>query len=165
MAVQITKPTPTTVMGRFTSLAGQDIFQIFGPQGNLVCSLNSSGLFNPTFVPIVQNSLLAIKTNLPQSVSNQVIATSLFNIALFMESYGTGAPGTTCVATISWTNAQGVAKTVTLTLPGNSDNIQQENYAFLAQAGSIITVSTTFSGAAFNYDIAAAIAILPTAAS
>jgi hypothetical protein len=163
MAVQITKPTPYTVMGKFSSFSGQDIFQIVGSDGSIICSLNSKGLFNPTFIPIVQNSLLAINTNAPQSVSNQVIATSLFNIALFMESYGNGQSGTTCTAIISWTNAQGNTKTVSLVLVGNTDNIQQENYAFLAKAGSTITVSTSFSGAPFNYDIAAAIAILPTA--
>ncbi len=112
---------------------------------------------------VVQNSLLAVNTNTAEIVSDTAVATSLYNIALFMESYGTGGGGTTVVATIFWTNAQGNLKTVALTLALDSDQIQQENYVMLAKAGTSISVSTAFSGAAAHYDIAAAISILPTA--
>src|SRR5208282_6511104 len=47
-------------------------------------------------IPTVQNSLLAIDTNVPQSVSNTNIATTVYQIAVYLESRGDGAPGTTC---------------------------------------------------------------------
>jgi hypothetical protein len=161
--IQITPPTKDTVIGKFISLSEQDIFQIVGPGGKILASLNSKGLFNPTFVPIVQNSLLVVNTSSPQSVSNIAVANSLYNIAVNMESRGNGAQGSTVVTTIAWVPVQGGVKNVTLVLSGEGDQIQQENYVLLAAAGTNITVSTGFSSTPFNYDIAVAIAILPTA--
>jgi hypothetical protein len=114
-------------------------------------------------VPAVQKSLFAQDVNTPQSISNPVLVNTLFNVAIYMESYGDGGSGTTCVATITWTNVQGVVQTLTLTLLGPSDNTQQENLVVLAKAGSNLVVSTAFSGAAFHYDIGCNVLILPTA--
>jgi hypothetical protein len=155
-------PTTKTVIGTFDNPSNLDIFQILGLGGSITCGMDYTGLIYPTAVPVIQKSLLAVNTNAPQSVTNLVTVTSLYNIAIYMESSGDGGVGTTCVATIAYTNVQGSAKTVTLTLGGNTDNIQQENYVLLAGIGTSISVSTAFSGAAFHYDLALAIAILPT---
>ena len=121
------------------------------PQGSLV----------PAGILAVQSSLLAIDTNLPQEVVNNNILTSLYNIAINMESRGDGIPGSTIIANISWTPVQGGTKQVTLVLDGDEDNIQQENYVMLALAGTTITVSTAFSGTSFHYDFACSVILLP----
>ena len=113
-------------------------------------------------IPVVQNSLLAIDTNTPQSVTNTNIATTVYQVAVYLESRGDGGSGTTCVATVSWSSPAGTPRTITLTLNGDTDNIQEENFAILALAGSNILVATAFSGAAFHYDISVAIVLLPT---
>jgi hypothetical protein len=154
-------PTKKTVIGSFENFDQSDIFQVLGPGGSISAGMDASGLVYPARVPVVQNALLSINTNKVGSVSNFVPDTAMYNIALFMESYGDGG-SSTCVATIEWTNAQGNVKTVDLILHGSSDEIQQENYVLLAGAGSTITVSTAFTGAAFHYDGSFAIAILPT---
>jgi hypothetical protein len=114
-------------------------------------------------VPAVQKSLYAQDTETSQSITNPVLVDTLFNVAIYMESYGDGGSGTTLVATITWTNVQGNVQALTLTLLGPSDNIQQENLVILAKAGTNLVVSTAFSGAAFHYDIACNVLILPTA--
>jgi hypothetical protein len=156
-------PTSKTVIGQFDNPSNLDIFQTVGMGGNVICGMNYAGLVYPISVPVVQNSLLAINTSSNQSVSNTAIATSLFNVAIFMQSADLGGAGTTTVATISYTDVNGVAQSVTLVLHGDQNQIQQENYVLLAKIGTTITVSTAFSGAAFQYTIAVAIAILPTA--
>jgi hypothetical protein len=156
--------TKETVIGRFNNPQCLDIFQVVGPGDDNILSMNCDGLLNPTSVPVIQNSLLAIDTNIPQSVSNENTVTSLYQIGIYMESRGDGAGGSTCVATISWSAPAGTPRTITLTLDGSSDNTQQENYVILALAGSTITVSTAFSSTNFHYDIAAAIALLPLGA-
>lgn len=156
-----TDPTPNAVIGKFTNESNQDIFQIVGPGGNVTASLNYLGIFNPTLIPIVQQSLLAINTNQLHSVSNTAVATSLYNIALYTSSVGSGAPGSKLVITLSWT--QGTPRTLQLELAGDVDSIQQENYVFLVVGGADITLTTAFTSTPFFYDIAAAISILPTA--
>lgn len=113
-------------------------------------------------IPLVQNSLLVLDTNVPQSVSNMNTATTVYQVAVYLESRGDGAPGTTCVATLNWSAPAGTPRTITLTLDGNTDNVQEENFAILALEGSTITVSTAFSGASFHYDISVSIVLLPT---
>jgi hypothetical protein len=159
MAVQVRTPTANTVIGRFED-ASCDIFQVVGPGGNVIASMTRDGLLNPTVVPVVQNSLLALSTNQPQSVSNIAVATSLYNLALYASSPGTGAPGSKLNLTLSWT--QGEPRSVVLQLSGDVDSIQQENYVFLVRAGGSMTLTTSFTSTPFFYDIAAAIAILPT---
>jgi hypothetical protein len=154
--------TRETVIGRYNNPTDQDIFQIVGPGDDNILAMDYLGLLHPSSVPIVQNSLLAIDTNVPQSVTNNNIETSLYQVALYLESRGDGGGGTTCVATIVWSSPAGAPRTITLTLDGDTDNVQQENYVILALQGSNITVSTAFSGASFHYDIAIAIALLPT---
>jgi hypothetical protein len=114
-------------------------------------------------VPAVQKSLYAQDTNTTQSITNPVLVNTLFNVAIYMESYGDGASGSTCVATITWTNVQGNVQTLTLTLLGPSDNIQQENLVVLAKAGTNLIVSTAFGTTSFHYDIGCNVLILPTA--
>src|SRR5271154_2964855 len=99
--------TKTAVIGTFDNPTNLDIFQTLGPGGNVICGMNYQGLIYPISVPVVQNSLLVIDTNKNQSVSNTAIATSLYSVAVYGESYATGAGGTTTVITIAWTNAQG----------------------------------------------------------
>ena len=115
-------------------------------------------------IPAVQLSLLRVDTNLPVSVTNPVlIGPTMYNVAIYLESYGDGGAGTTLVATINWINVQGSAQELTLTLEGPLDNIQQENLVILAAQGTNLVVSTAFSGASFHYDICCNILILPTA--
>lgn len=114
-------------------------------------------------VPAVQKSLLAIDTTATQSITNPVLANTMFNVAIYMESYGDGAAGTTLIATITWTNVQGNSQSLTLTLLGTLDNIQQENLVILAKTGTNLVVSTAFSSTTFHYDIACNVLILPTA--
>jgi hypothetical protein len=113
-------------------------------------------------VPVTQNSLLKTNTNQSQTITNPATATSLYNIALFLESRADGNPGDTLLADIIWTAPDGDTNIVTLVLGGTTDNIQQENYVFLCMSGTPITVLTTFSAGTFHYDIAVAISILPT---
>lgn len=144
----------------------QDYLQI-GRQsdGTIVGWIDEEGRPQGTLVPAgilaIQASLLAIDTELPQTVVNNNVLTSLYNIAINMESRGDGPPGSTIVATILWSPVQGGTKSVSLVLDGNTDNIQQENYVMLASAGTTITVSTAFSGTPFHYDIAVSVILLP----
>lgn len=143
-----------------------DCAQYVGPNGDIVSWIDSEGFGqgNLAMIPgvlAVQTSLLVVDTNQPQQVVNNNIATSLYNIALNMESRGDGAPGATLTATISWTPVQGGTKDVTLVLDGTTDNIQQENYVMLALAGTTITVTTAFSGTSFHYDFACSVILLP----
>jgi hypothetical protein len=113
-------------------------------------------------VPVTQNSLLKINTNQIHTVSNLATVTSLYNIAIFLESRADGGPSDTLLADIIWTAPDGDTNITTIELEGVTDNIQQENYVFLCTAGTPITVNTTFSAGIFHYDIAVAITILPT---
>jgi hypothetical protein len=115
-------------------------------------------------VPAIQASLLRVHTNIPVSVSNPVlIGPTMYNVAIYMESYADGADDATLVASINWINVQGNSQDLTLTLLGPTDNIQQENLVILAAQGTDLVVSTAFSGAPFYYDICCNILILPTA--
>lgn len=160
MTYQLTK---NAVIGTFDNPQSLDIFQIVNQGDGTVLAMDYQGLLHPQIVPTIQKSLMAISTNQNQSVSNVAIATSLYSVSIYAESLGSGAGGTTTVATLSWTNAQGTPKTITLSIPGDSDTIEQVSYVVLAKQGTTITVSTAFSGASFTYDLAIAIAILPTA--
>jgi hypothetical protein len=153
--------TKQTVIGRFNNPTEQDIFQVVGNGDDNILAMDYLGLLHPSNVPIIQNSLLAIDTNVPQSVTNENTLTSLYQIGIYLESRGDGAGGSTCVATVSWSAPAGTPRTIAMTLDGSTDNTQQENYVILALAGSDIVVSTAFSSSSFHYDIAIAIALLP----
>ena len=160
-------PTKTTVIGQFENPTLLDIFQVVIPGVDAILGMDYTGSIYPTVaipvVPVIQQSLLRVNTNLTASVTKRVLDDTMFNVAIYMESYGDGAGGTTLVATITWTNVQGSSKNLTLTLTGPTDNIQQENLVILAAAGTDLVVSTAFSGAPFHYDIACNVLILPTA--
>lgn len=154
-------PTTKTVIGTFDNSSNLDIFQSLGQGGQVICGMDYTGAIYPAQSPIVEDSLTAIDVTTPQTISALAGTTSMFNVGIFMESYGTGAGGTTCIATISFTNVQNNVKTVVLTLLGPTDNIQQENYVLMALGGTTISVTTAFSGAAFPYDVAVSIARTP----
>ena len=155
-------PTKGTVIGQFDNSTKSDIFQTTMPGNGIFMWMDYLGLIHPTSVPVVQASLLEIDTNVPQSVTNENAATSLYQIGIYLESRGDGGSMDTCVATIAWSSPAGTPRTITLTLDGDTDNIQQENYVILALAGSNIVISTSFSEVPFHYDVAIAVALLPT---
>jgi hypothetical protein len=163
MAVNLTTPTKDTVIGRFEQAGENDIFQIVGPGGNIVASMTSKGLLSPTLVPVVQTSLVAINTDEEKTATNVSSATTLYNIALWMESRHDGGPSDTLMASIQYSAPDGDIEEVQLMLHGNIHEIQEENYVFLCEANTSIILTTRFTGSPFHYDIAAGISILPTA--
>jgi hypothetical protein len=137
------------------------ILPVFWQQDNSVTG--GQLVFGPNVVPVVQNSLLEIATQLPWEVDNEVVITSLYNVTIFAEGYGNGPADSELSVAIEWTNPRGDStKSVELILKGDTDEIQQMNYVILALQGSMIKVTSVFSGGIFTYDFAVAIAILPT---
>ena len=162
MTTKITKPTKMAVLGKFRDDQKLDIWQIADASGKVISSMNYLGILNPTFVPVVQDSHLAINTNVPQNVVNTVDQTGLFHVALVMQSYGDGAHKDTCVATITWTDAQNTVNTKTLSLDGHTKDSQQLTHFFIALSGSAVSIVTAFSQAAFHYDLAIGVQIVST---
>jgi hypothetical protein len=133
-----------------------------GGGGSAILTGGNTGNGGGGSVPVVQNSLLAINTNVNQSVTNNNVKTTLYQVGVYLESRGDGAGGTTTVCTISWTSPAGGPKSVTLVLDGNTTNIQMENYIILGLAATDLIVATAFSSTSFHYDIGVTIALLPT---
>lgn len=144
-----------------------DCAQYVGPNGSIVSWIDADGFGQGNLASgsVLQTSALIVDTNQPQVITNTNIATSMYGVGIYIESYADGASNTTLVATISWTNAQNVQKSVELTLSGTEDDIQQENYVMLALAGSSIIVSTAFSSTSFHYDLAVAVTLFPIGGS
>jgi hypothetical protein len=162
MPVALTLPTPDTVIGKYNNAANQDIFQVVGPGGDMLARMDYKGVVSPTLTPVLQNAIQAINTNQPKIVSNIAPLTSLYNIALWMESRHDGGSGDTLTASITYSAPDGDVETVNLIIHGNVHEIQEENYVFLVVANTPIVFATTFTGSPFHYDVAAAISILPT---
>ena len=99
-----------------------------------------------------EGRLQVVNANTPQSVSSVAPITTLYTVSIYVASYGDGAPGSTLVTTIDWIAPSGSHRTITLSLVGNVDNIQMEQYPIFVGAGQTITVTTTFSTTPFHYD-------------
>lgn len=171
-------------MGLIPSQVSQAQFDCYGPNGldDMVWFRNKSGIVSwvdcngigqgnlvrltgaqitAALGLVVQNSLLAIDTNIPESVSNTNSDIAMYQVALYMFSRGDGASGSTLVTTVQWTGVSGIVHQLAVTLLGPSENIQQETFALLCQAGTAISVTTAFGTTSFHYDICAAITLIP----
>lgn len=112
--------------------------------------------------PVIQSSMQFVNTNEPHSISQTAAETTMYAVSIYMDALGDGGPSDTVVVSLTWTQpSTNVVHTVDLVLPGDVDNVQMETYPILAKAGTPITLSSSFTGAPFHYDISARLVQMP----
>ena len=102
--------------------------------------------------PIIQASLQAINTTIPQSLTITAPTTIMYAVSISLESIGIGGTGHLIDATLSWTSPSGgvggTSHTIDLTLPLDSAQLVMETYPILTLANTSITMACTYAGGA-----------------
>jgi hypothetical protein len=106
----------------------------------------------PNGGPIIQASLQAINTTVPQSLTITAPTTIMYAVSISLESIGIGGTGHLIDATLSWTSpsggSNGTAHAIDLTLPLDSAQLVMETYPILTLANTSITMACTYAGGA-----------------
>jgi hypothetical protein len=106
----------------------------------------------PNGGPVIQASLQAINTTIPQSLTITAPTTIMYAVSISLESIGIGGTGHLIEATLSWTSPSGgvggTPHTIDLTLPLDSAQLVMETYPILTLANTSITMACTYAGGA-----------------
>ena len=151
----------TAVLGNFRNDSKKDILRVFDATNGNVVRIDSNGVISPASAPVFQNSFFGSGVNAPFSVSSPIGTTGLYNVGLYLFSYGTGGAGTTMTTTITWTGPSTLQHSIQIILAGDSQQVQQENYVLFNLTGSSLSISSAFSSTPFEYDAGISISLLP----
>ena len=133
-----------------------------GGGGSAILSGNNGGGSGGSNAPvlIVEGVLQVIDTSSIHTVSQVAPITSLYQVSVWMESYGTGAAGSTVIGTLAWTSPVEV-HSETLTMVLDSSAIEVETFPILVVAGATNSFTTAFGTTAAPYDITVRIVKMP----
>jgi hypothetical protein len=154
-----------------TNIPQQAFVQWNDPHGEELVAINRDGtiycqgisIAGQYLVPIVQGTLTAVDVTTAQSVTTTASTTVMYSVSVYMESKGGGGSGHVVTCSITYTSPDGVHSNVVLmTLTLDTAEVVIETYPLLAQAGSAITLQTTYGGAyADAYTVSARIVQMP----